>query len=255
MLHETMIKDISKWIFAVVEGIAQRLVNKEVLLTRVCGTWFEVMDKLDSSWLPREEGRPQSVGLLTIYEKELDFRICFFPAVGYSLCISIQTDVNSSYAAFSKIQNNFAFSQLWCIPGANVPWTLPFSTFCYFTENLSLFYSCALHKPEWIGTSAKCKQKRKDEKLKIPQCFQLVWFVASAVFIVFTFFSFLAKSWGAHPQLLTGTFGLISKKRRFSSNTRARNKSLAQISLLEMGISSIPKLIQDFFSRLKKEIG
>lgn len=32
-LHETMIKDISKWIFAVVECIAQRLVNKEVLLT------------------------------------------------------------------------------------------------------------------------------------------------------------------------------------------------------------------------------
>lgn len=170
-LYETMIKDISKWIFAVVECIAQRLVNKEVLLTRVCGTWVEVRDKLDSSRLPREEGRPQLVGLLTICEKELDFLICFFPVVGYSLCTSIQTDVNSSYAAFSKIQNNFAFSQLGCIPGVNAPWTLPFSTFCYFTENLSLFYSCALLKPEWIGTSAKCEQKRKDEKLKIPECF------------------------------------------------------------------------------------
>lgn len=59
--YETMIKDISKWIFTVVECIAQRLVNKEVLLTRVCGTWVEVRDKLDSSQLPREEGRPQCV--------------------------------------------------------------------------------------------------------------------------------------------------------------------------------------------------
>lgn len=92
-----------------------------MLLTRVCGTWVEVRDKLDSSQLPREEGRPQSVCLLTIYEKELDFPICFFPVVGYSLCTSIQTDVNSSYAAFSKIQNNFAFSQLGCIPGVNAP--------------------------------------------------------------------------------------------------------------------------------------